>query len=192
MATDAPKPIAVIIETDVQAIRDNWGWFLLFGILQITVGSAAILMAFLATVASMIVIGFLALISGCVQLASAIWAHGWAGSFQHVIVGVLYLVFGLIVVSRPILAAEVFTLVLSAMLLVGGAVKVGIALAIRFHQWLWILLSGVITILLGGIIMSGWPGTGFWVIGTFVGIELLFTGWTWVMLALVLRNIPKS
>jgi len=192
MASNEPGPVTVIIAADVQAIRDNWGWFLLLGLLQIGVGTAAILMANLATLASMIVIGFLALLSGCVQLASAIWGYGWSGSFQHVIVGVLYLVFGLIVVSRPVLAAEVFTLVLAALLLVGGAMKIAVSLAVRFHQWIWIFVSGMITLLLGIIIMSGWPGSSFWVIGTFIGVELLLTGWTWVILALGLRNIPKS
>lgn len=172
-------------------IRDHWGWFLALGVIQVLVGTAAILMAVLATFASIFVIGLLALISGGAELASAIWARGWSGTLQHILCGVLYLAFGLIVTTRPVQSAEMLTLVLAMLFLVGGAIRIGLAVSGRFHQWGYVLFSGIITLLMGGMILSGWPGTSFWVIGTFVGIELLFTGWTWVMLAFALKKLPS-
>lgn len=173
-------------------IRDNWGWFLALGLIQVLVGATAITMAALATLASVIVIGLLALISGGAELASAIWARGWSGTLQHILCGVLYLVFGLIVTTRPVQSAEMLTLVLAMMFLVGGAIRIGLAVSGRFHQWGYVLFSGIITLLMGGMILSGWPGTSFWVIGTFVGIELLFAGWMWVMLAFALKKLPSN
>ena len=177
---------------ELELIRENWGWFLALGIVQILVGTAAVLMAVFATIASVIVLGMLALIGGGVQLASAIWSRGWSGAFHHILIGALYLVFGILIVNRPLLAAEIITLVLGILFLVGGAFRIGLALTTRFHHWGWVIVSGVITLLLGGLILSGFPGTSFWVIGTFIGIELLFTGWTWVMLAIGLKGVGKA
>lgn len=189
----SPLPGAIGLPMpDIGIIRDNWGWFVVLGLLQVLVGTAAILMAALATFASILVIGILALVSGGAELASAIWARGWSGTLQHILCGILYLAFGLIVTTRPVQSAELFTLVLAMMFLAGGAIRIGLAVTARFHQWSCVLFSGIITLLMGFLILSGWPGTSFWVIGTFVGIELLFTGWTWIMLALALKKLPAN
>ena len=177
---------------DIELIREKWGWFLGLGIVQILVGTAAIVMAVVATFASIMLLGLLALIAGGVQLASAVWSRGWNGALHHILIGVIYLAFGMTVISFPIPMVKVMTLVLGLLFLVGGTFRIGLALTTRFHHWGWVVLSGVVTLLLGGMILSGFPGTSFWVIGTFVGIELLFTGWTWVVLALGLRSVGRS
>jgi uncharacterized membrane protein HdeD (DUF308 family) len=67
-----------------------------------------------------------------------------------------------------------------------------VALAQRFHEWGWVLLNGGITLLLGMLINRQLPGSALWVIGLFVGIEMVFNGWAWIMLALGLRAIAKA
>lgn len=185
--------LVVVPPPDIESIRDNWGWFSVLGMIQILVGTAAIVMSVIATIATVQVIGLLALIAGGVQLASTIWARGWSGVLQHILCGVLYLVFGLIAVMKPLMTAEVMTLILAMLFLVGGLFRVGLAISGRFHQWGYVLLSGFITLILGILILAGWPETGLWVIGTFVGIELLITGWTWLMLSFALKgSMPKQ
>jgi uncharacterized membrane protein HdeD (DUF308 family) len=106
--------------------------------------------------------------------------------------GVLYVVLGLLFVRQPIQAAEALTLLLACTLMVSGVFRIVGSLMHRFHQWGWILLGGVINLALGIMIWLQWPFSGFWVIGLFVGIDMLFSGWTWIMLALRLKSLPRG
>ena len=107
------------------------------------------------------------------------------------LMGVLYIVLGLLFVRQPIQAAEALTLLLACTLMVSGVFRIVGSLMHRFHQWGWIFGGGVLNLTLGIMIWSQWPISGFWVIGLFVGIDMLFSGWTWIMLALRLRSLPK-
>ena len=55
-----------------------------------------------------------------------------------------------------------------------------------------ILLSSAINVLLGVLVWRGWPETGLWVIGLFIGIEMILNGWTLVMLGLTAKNLPAE
>ena len=106
--------------------------------------------------------------------------------------GVLYAAIGVLIFDRPIAAAATLTLLIAAFLIVGGIFRIAAALTMRFEGWVWSLISGVIALLLGLMIWWQWPEASLWVIGLFVGIEVLFNGWTWVMLALGLRRLPRD
>ncbi len=104
--------------------------------------------------------------------------------------GILYVVVGGMMVARPFVGAEALTLLVGSFFLVGGIFRVVAAMTLRLHHWGWILLNGVITALLGLLVLAEWPGSGLFVIGLFLGIDMLFNGWTWVMLSLGLRSLP--
>jgi uncharacterized membrane protein HdeD (DUF308 family) len=80
---------------------------------------------------------------------------------------------------------------LAAAFLVGGLLRIIIALTHRFRNWGWVLANGVVTFLLGLMIWQRWPEASERVIGLVVGIELIFAGWSWVALALAVRSLPK-
>jgi uncharacterized membrane protein HdeD (DUF308 family) len=105
--------------------------------------------------------------------------------------GVLYLVLGLMFFRHPGGALVAMTLLLACALMVGGLFRIIGSLMYRFPYWGWTLASGVINLALGIYIYSQWPLDSFIVIGLFVGIDLIFTGWTWVMLALSLKNLVR-
>ena len=91
--------------------------------------------------------------------------------------------------SGPLVAAEgLDALLLAATFLAGGLIRIVITLLDRFPGWPWVLLNGFVTLLLGILIWRQWPESSFWVIGLFVGIDLLFSGWSWVMLGLLVRD----
>jgi uncharacterized membrane protein HdeD (DUF308 family) len=192
MATDFPTVPVRPYQTGIHNLRQNWGWFLALGILLIVVGTAAIILSVVATLATVLVIGILALVAAVAQLVSAFQARHWEGVVLHLLIAILYGVFGLMLVARPVQGAMALTLLLGALFLVGGIFRIIFALAVRFHSWGWALLSGVVMFLLGVLIWSGWPGSSLWVIGLFVGIDMLVTGWTWVILALGLRTLPEA
>ncbi len=178
------------MRTPVHTLRANWGWFLALGIILILVGLAAVSMSFVATMATMTVLGVLALIGAGAEVASALWARRWEGVLLHLVVGLLYGVFGFLVLTRPVQAAAILTLLMASLFLVSGIFRIVVALAVQFHNWGWALLSGVVSLILGVMIWQSWPESGLWVIGLFVGIDLLVTGWTWLILALTVRRLP--
>ncbi|MBX9584106.1 MAG: HdeD family acid-resistance protein [Gemmataceae bacterium] len=172
------------------ALRRNWGWLLAFGVVLIVAGTAAILYPVAATITTVEVFGVFLLVSGGAQLAGAFWARGWDGVLVAVLLGVLYLVAGVFLLERPILGAAGYTLFLAMFFLATGAIRIGVAVVHRFHGWGWAALGGAVSLILGLLIWRDFPEAAFWVIGTFVGIDLLFAGWAWVMLALAVKRVP--
>ena len=106
--------------------------------------------------------------------------------------GVRYLVVGLFMLEDPTHAAKILTLILAASFLAGGLLRILFSIVLRFPSWPWVLLNGVVNLILGMLIWNEWPESAYWVIGLFVGIDLLFHGWAWVILALTVRSYVAS
>ena len=164
-----------------------WPWFLALGILLMAVGAAAIGAAAFATGLTILVCGILLVAGGAIQIVNAFLARSWRGFFVHLLTGILHLVVGELMIEHPERAALVLTLMLAVAFLVGGALRISYALIERFAGWHWVLLNGAIALLLGVSIWRQWPASSDWVIGLFVGIDLLFAGWSWVMLGLLVK-----
>jgi uncharacterized membrane protein HdeD (DUF308 family) len=165
-----------------------WAWFLVLGILLMLVGLVAISSTVVATLASVWVFGFLLLAGGTVQVVNAFLARSWRGFFVHLLAGTLQLIVGMFMIDEPFVAAEGLTLLLAAAFLAGGLIRIVITLLDRFPGWPWVLLNGVVTLALGILIWRQWPASSLWVVGLFVGIDLLFSGWSWVMLGLMVKG----
>ncbi len=86
------------------------------------------------------------------EIVSAFWTSQWSVFFLHLLSGVLHLVVGIIMVDRPGLTATGFTLMLALFLMVSGLVRIIVPLMLRFAQWGWVLLNGIVTLLLGVLI----------------------------------------
>jgi uncharacterized membrane protein HdeD (DUF308 family) len=104
--------------------------------------------------------------------------------------GVFSIVVGLLFFISPGGTLEALTLLMAGFLLVGGIFKVVAAASHRFSAWGWPLMSGLIDITLGALILADWPASAFWVIGMFLGINLVFRGVNWIGLGLALRSLP--
>jgi uncharacterized membrane protein HdeD (DUF308 family) len=174
------------------ALRRSWWLVLILGLLSIVVGMLAISSTFVATLASVTVIGWLLIIAGIIEVVHAVAVHNWRGFALHLLAAALYLMAGLFMLEDPIQAAAVLTLLLAAVFIVGGALRILLSLIMRFPGWPWLILNGVIDLALGIMIWNRWPASSLWVIGLFVGIDLLFHGWSEVVLALSVRNFVAS
>jgi uncharacterized membrane protein HdeD (DUF308 family) len=128
------------------------------------------------------------LIAGIAELIYAVMVRNWKAFGLHLLSAALYLVVGLFMLEDPVRAAAVLTLLLTASFFVGGLFRIIFSLALRFPTWPWVLFNGVVDLILSAVILSGWPGSSLWVIGVFVGIDLLLHGWSWVILALTART----
>jgi len=165
-----------------------WPWFLGLGIFLIAVGAAATSWATLTTLTTVIVFGWLLLAGGVVQIVNAFLARTWRGFFQHLLAGILHVVLGGLMLDRPVETEKVLTLMVAVAFLIGGLFRIAVALVERFTGWAWVLLNGFVTLALGVAIWRQWPEASYWVIGLFVGIDLIFNGWSWVMLGLIVKS----
>jgi uncharacterized membrane protein HdeD (DUF308 family) len=164
-----------------------WCWFFWLGICLIVLGAMAIGAGFIAALATVLAFGILLICAGVVQIVNAFLARSWRGFFLHLLVGTLQLILGILMTEYPVRAAADVTLVLALALLVGGLARVFASLIEQFADWGWVFLNGLIATLLGIAIWRRWPDSTEWVIGTFVGIDLILNGWSWVMLGLLVK-----
>jgi len=165
----------------------NWGWFLLFGIGLLILGIVAIVRSVAATVVSMLFFGWLLLIGSGIEIVQTIMAGRETGMFQHLAAAVLFGVVGFLIVWRPVASAEILTLLMGAFFLVSGLFQIVAPVMSALPDWGWHTLNGIITVLLGFLVLAQWPVSGLWVIGMFVGIDLFFYGIAWIAVALHLR-----
>ena len=181
--------------SEVQALNINfpaeaihyWGWFLAFGIGLAVLGGFAIIRSVAATVVSMLFFGWLLVFAAGLEVGQAIMLGKWAGMFHHWLAAVLFGVLGVLIISRPVITAEVVTLMMGALFLVAGLFQLIALFVSSVSDWGWHAINAVITFVLGILIVAQWPVSGLWVIGLFVGIELLVYGITWIAVALSLR-----
>lgn len=171
-------------------LRSHWWWLTLYGVLLIICGSVAIGFPVISSRAAVAVLSAVLLVAGIATIISAFWTGKWSGMLVNLLVGLLYLGAGVVAVDHPMITVVILTLYLAILFMVVGAFRTVSALVVRYPQWGWSLLNGIVTFLLGLIIYRQWPLASLWVIGLLVGIEMLFHGWTWFMLSLAIRNLP--
>ncbi len=179
---------ANVLSAEMACLRRCGFWLLVLGALLIVVGLVAISSSFIATLATVVILGILLMIGGAVEIVDAFLGRGWRGFWMHLLGGILYLVLGFLFVQRPLAAAAFFTLMLAAAFFVGGLFRIVVALSERFYGWVWVLLNGIVTLVLGILIWREWPEAAFWVIGLFVGIDMLLDGWSLVITALTIHG----
>ena len=168
-------------------IIQYWGWFLAFGIGVLVLGIAAVVRSVTATVVSMLFFGWLLVLASAIEIAQAVMVGHWAGFFQHLLAAVLFGITGLLIVMRPLISAEVATIFMAMFFLVGGLFQLIGSVAVALPGWGWQAADGIITFVLGLLVLAQWPASGLWVIGLFVGIDLIFYGCAWITFALGLR-----
>jgi len=170
-------------------VAHHWGWFLAFGIALGLLGLAAIIRSFAATVASMLFFGWLLVFGGVIEFFNSFMVGHWVGFFMHLLTAVLFIFIGILFVSRPLASAEVVTFLMSFFFLAGGLYQVVASLWFHVQGGGWQLFDGVLSMVMGGLLLAQWPLSGLWVIGFFVGIHLLLNGLGWTALALALRKM---
>jgi uncharacterized membrane protein HdeD (DUF308 family) len=183
-------PILTELRNQLETVRSKWLWFVVLGIALIVLGMMALVMVEVASLATTIAVGSIILVSGAFEVGGAFWCKGWNRFFLHLLSGVLGIVVGILFLTRPGTAMITLTLLIASFLLVGGVFKIVASLVHRFPYWGWMLLSGVIDLALGLLIWQQWPDSALWVIGTFVGISMIFRGVDWLMLGLGIHTLP--
>jgi uncharacterized membrane protein HdeD (DUF308 family) len=180
------------IETAVSgAIRAHWKLFLIEGIVLVVLGFAAILVPPIATLAFTLVIGWLFLISGIVGLITTFYMRNAPGFWWSLISAVIGIAAGIVLLRWPVSGTLSLTFVLIAFFVVEGIVTIMYALEHRNQlssRWGWMLASGIVDLILAGIIFAGLPGSAAWALGLLVGINLVFGGTAMIGMAMAAKN----
>jgi uncharacterized membrane protein HdeD (DUF308 family) len=179
------------IGTELAPLRAKWGWIVALGVVYVVAGFIALGSVAMATVASVFVVGIMMIIAGAAELISAFQMKSWGKFLIWALLGVLYIVAGFVTFENPLLAAVLLTLILGASLVASGIVRIFLAFNMkRETPWMWVALSGVITLLLGLIILAHWPVNSVYILGLFLGIDLIMAGAGWIGLGLGLHRVP--
>src|SRR5271165_2342700 len=175
--------------TPVEMVKQASTVSLLWGILLVVLGTAALISPFLAAVAVNAAVAWLIVLAGIVHLTLAFRAHGAGSMVWKLLVGIAYVCFGVYLIIHPGLGVASLTLVLASLFLVEGVLDIVLFVKMRPMQGsTWVLLDAIVSLLLGGMIYLQWPSSSAWAIGTLVGVSLIFSGVARVMMSLAVRK----
>lgn len=174
---------------DTAPLRAKWGWIVALGVVYTVAGFIALGSVAMATVVSVFVVGVMMIVAGVAEVISAFQIKSWGKFLLWVLLGLLYVVAGFVTFQNPLLAAVLLTLILGASLVASGIMRIILAFSMkRETPWIWVALSGAITLLLGVLILMRWPVSSVYILGLFLGIDLIFAGASWVGIGLGLRR----
>jgi uncharacterized membrane protein HdeD (DUF308 family) len=171
-------------------LRAKWGWIVALGVVYVIAGVIALGSVVMATIASVYVVGIMMLIAGVFEVISAFQIKTWGRFLFWLALGVLYIIAGFVAFDNPLLTAVWLTLILGAALVASGIVRIFLGFNMQHGSpWIWVVVSGLITLLLGVIILVHWPVSSLWTLGIFLGVDLVFAGASWIGLGMGLRRV---
>lgn len=163
------------------------------GVLFLVLGFIGMSCVVTLTLTSALVFGVLVLIGGVAQIIEAFKCTGWKSVLWHVMIALLYVVAGISIMMDPAVASIIWTAIIAGALMFVGISRIVIALGHRgSSSWVGLLLSGLISLALGGMLFAKWPYSGLWAIGLFVAVELLSQGVSLIALALAARSAQNA
>ncbi len=179
----SPKTIGI------EPLRAKWGWIVALGVVYLITGLVALGSVVMATVTTVYVVGFMMLVSGLAEVINAFQVKTWGKFFLWAFLGVLYIIAGVATFENPLLAATFLTLLLGSALVASGIMRSVLAFYMREGTpWGSVLLSGLVTLLLGFVILYQWPISSLYILGLLLGIDLVFAGAGWTSVGLRLRK----
>ncbi len=165
------------------------GWIIFAGITSLVVGTAAVIYTGTATIASVVLFGWLLMVAGVMQTVNAFQVRTWSGFFLYLLDGIIRTVVGALLVLYPDAGAQSITLLLSFYFIVAGLFKTFGSIALQFPSWGWSVASGVVSVALGVMLAGQWPTSAAWFIGFAVGLDLILYGWALLMFAAAIKKV---
>ena len=188
---DADQDLVQLQSAMGTTVKEHWKVFLVEGIVLAILGLGAMIVPPLASLAVTIFLGWMFLVSGIAGLVVTYWARQMPGFWWSLFSAALAVAAGLLLIAKPVQGILTLTIVVGAYFLAEGVVTIMYALEHRrelSERWSWLLLSGLMDIVIAGLIVAGLPGSAEWAIGLLVGINLVLGGASLVGMALAARN----
>jgi uncharacterized membrane protein HdeD (DUF308 family) len=188
--TGSPRSFEDI--SGLEPLRAKSGWIVALGVVYVIAGVIALGSVALATVASVFVVGIMMVIAGVAEVVNAFQIKTWGKFLLWLLLGALYIVAGFLTFENPLLAAAILTLFLGIALIASGIMRIILAFSMQAAMpWIWVLVSGIITLLLGLVIVAHWPVSSLYILGLFLGIDLVLAGASWIGIGLGLKGTLK-
>ena len=185
-----------MVVVNLEELPRKWGWLLALGILMLVAGCIGLYMTVAVTLVTVLVYGGLIMAGGILSLLHSFRAREekWQGRLSHILLSLLYLLAGIFILINPVAASVALTLLLAALFMAMGILRIVHGLRCRKRGWKWIspVVVGLIDVIFALIIASSWPISGLWVIGLFVSIEMLMNGWILTFTALAARRLARE
>jgi uncharacterized membrane protein HdeD (DUF308 family) len=176
----------------IEELGHRWGWHLLLGTILIALGVIVAAYAYYATIASVITFGWVMVFAGITLGILSFTTGEWSGFLLSLFAGILTGITGVMLLRAPLSGAAALTLVIASFLLVSGVFRITSALAMQFPNWGWSFASGIVSIVLGGLLLANWPGVSLWFLGFYLGIDLIAHGAAWSMFAFSERHAVRA
>lgn len=176
----------------LEEIRSSWGWFLALGILLMLIGAVCIVGDVTATFATVLIFGWLLLISGIVALVHAFRTMNWSGFFLYLLSAIFRGFTGYLLIRYPLAGAASLTLILASFFVVGGLFRTISAGMMKFPRWGWSVFSGLVSLVLGIMLLVQMPVSSIWFIGFAIGVDLIVDGASLVGFATAIHTLPTS
>ena len=181
MTSTAETPQPVATSPGLEPLRAKRGWVIALGVVYIIAGVIALGSVVMATIVTVFVVGIMMLIAGVAEVFYAFQIKTWGKFLLWLLLGALYIIAGFLTFENPLLAAALLTLLLGIALIASGIMRIWLAFSMKEGMpWIWVVVSGVITVLLGLIILAHWPVSSLYILGLFLGIDLIFAGAGWI------------
>jgi len=169
-------------------LRRCWAWFIAFGAMTAALGLCALGLTATATFASVYLIALFIIFVGGSEIILGVNSHLWGNRLLLTLVGLLYVVTGSFALAHPLTGAAGFTLLLGVALAMTGVVRMYFAMQMPHGPSGFVALAGLLTTVLGLSILFGWPENSIYVLGVFLGVDLVFYGASWIGFGLFLRK----
>jgi len=171
-------------------VKKNWGFLLIIGILNLVLGTVGLVLLPIMTITSIVIFGSFMLFVGFIQIIQTFKSKYWQSVLLHLSIGILYMIGGIATILNPIAATMIFTLILAISFIFSGIFRIIISIQQRMlRNWGFSVAGGILTIILGIMIISQWPFSSLWAFGLLISIEMLINGWTNIFLAISIKNI---
>ncbi|MDP2334128.1 MAG: HdeD family acid-resistance protein [Reyranella sp.] len=176
------------VSPSTEPLRAKCGWIIALGVVYLVAGVVALSSVALAAVATVFLVGIMMIVAGAAEVINAFQVKSWSKFLLWALLGVLYIAAGVLTFENPLLTAKFLSLLLGVSLAVSGIVKIILAFSMKAGtSWFVVVLSGVITMAVGFVILANWPVASLYILGTFLAIDLIFTGIGWISVGLGLR-----
>ncbi|RWC58440.1 HdeD family acid-resistance protein [Mesorhizobium sp.] len=173
----------------LKMLHRKWGWFVALGVGLLIGGIIAGLNLYVATLVSVFYIAASMLAGGVMQVFHAFTTHGWGNRIVYLLAGLLYALASAIALFNPLLSAFSISLVVGVLLIATGAVRIVTGIqASRQHGWGWMVATGLVTMIVGGVVVAAWPAIGLSLLGAILTFDLLFQGYGFIAFGLSMRR----
>lgn len=170
----------------------RWGWYLALGIFLTVLGVFAASGAVATTMLSVVLLGWVLLVAGAGLVILSFLTGRWSGFLVSMAAGLLSIAAGIEILSYPVSGASAITMLIGTVLLVAGVFRAVAAVTMRFPQWGWALVSGIVGVVLGGMLLRDWQNTALWFLGFAIGIDLILHGISWMTFSIAIHRLARG